>query len=291
MLPRWGIRSPIRDHGAEPGVYTGTLGWTSRDHYLAATVPIAIGLRPEILHRHHVDPDTFRRWARAKTLYAQEQRCGRTVIVRPQTIAGLMQCSLSTVHRCQRAARQLGLELVVTPGRMLSEFECYKARKAGSPQRGLSTVSAFVVPSWMARPVTHDTPTSGKGLEPVVTNLTTFKPRSARPKGAPLRSAPPKQRTGAAWELACGLTKQVIFLNRCSPTRITGQLQRFATAPLHWTPERLTRAMDTVNVRLGYTAPVKPKTAPWALLAWYLRQIDPYADHPAAGHTIRRARR
>jgi hypothetical protein len=84
------------------------------------------------------------------------------------------------------------------------------------------------------------------------------------------------------------LTQQVIFLHRCPPGRITGQLQRFATAPVHWTPERLTRALDTVNGRLGYTAPVKPKTAPWALLAWYLRQIDEVADHPNAGALIRR---
>jgi hypothetical protein len=286
LLPRWGIRSPIRDHGAEPGAYAGTLGWTDRDHYLAVTVPVAIGLRRHILAEHHVHPDTFRQWVRAKSLYAQEQRCGRTVIVRPQTLAGLLQCSLSTVHRCQRAARELGLELVITPGRMLSEIEVYKARKVGSPQRGLSTVSAFVIPSWIERSVAHDTPTSGTAFDPIVTNVTTFKRRSARPKGAPLRSAPPKRRGGPAWELACGLTQQVIFLHRCPPGRITGQLQRFATAQLHWTPERLTRAMDQVNIRLGYTAPVEPKTAPWALLAWYLRQIDPYADHPSAGRTV-----
>ena len=44
--------------------------------------------------------------------------------------------------------------------------------------------------------------------------------------------------------------------------------------------QRLVRAMDAVNVRCGYTAPVRAKTAPWALLAWYLGQIDPVADHP-----------
>ena len=38
--------------------------------------------------------------------------------------------------------------------------------------------------------------------------------------------------------------------------------------------------MDDINIRLGYTAPTTPKMAPWALLAWYLRQIDPVADHP-----------
>ena len=98
-----------------------------------------------------------------------------------------------------------------------------------------------------------------------------------------------RRRAGPAWELACGLTSQVIFLHRCPPARIVGQLQRFATAQLRWTPERLTRAMDAVNVRLGYTAPVRPKTAPWGLLAWYLRQIDPYADHPEVGQTLRQS--
>ncbi len=39
--------------------------------------------------------------------------------------------------------------------------------------------------------------------------------------------------------------------------------------------------MAAVNRRLGYAAPVKAKTVPWALLAWYLGQIDPFADHPA----------
>ena len=44
--------------------------------------------------------------------------------------------------------------------------------------------------------------------------------------------------------------------------------------------EQLIRAMDNINIRLGYTAPIRPKTAPWGLLAWYLHQIDPIADHP-----------
>ena len=77
------------------------------------------------------------------------------------------------------------------------------------------------------------------------------------------------------------LTQQVIFLHRCPVGRIVGQLQRFTTPGLpRWTSERLTRAMDAVNRRHGYTAPTKPKDAPWGLLAWYLRQIDPIADNP-----------
>lgn len=285
MLPRWGINSPIRDHGADPGQYTGTIGWTSREHYLTYTVPIALRLRADVLKLHRVDPATFLRWVTAKSLYAQHHRSGRRVIVRPQTLAGLLQCSLSTVHRCQRAARGLGLEIVITPGRMLSDFEAYKARKNGSPQRGLSTVSAFVVPTWIEHPVDHDTPSSGLFLSGSVTDCSALKQRKARSKGAPLRSAPPPQRKprprGPGWTLAQDLTQQVIFLHRCPPGRITSQLQRFTTPDVpHWTSERLTRAMDTVNRRHGYNAPTHAKTTPWGLLAWYLHQIDPIADNP-----------
>ena len=39
--------------------------------------------------------------------------------------------------------------------------------------------------------------------------------------------------------------------------------------------------MDALHRRLNINAPTHAKTASWALLAWYLRQIDPVADHPA----------
>lgn len=297
VLPRWGINSPVRDHGAEPGQHTGTVGWTSREHYLAFVVPAAIAAGADVLARHHVSADLFRSWASVKSLYAQERRSGRRVVVRPVTLAGLLQCAERTVQRCQAAARELGLEVVITPGRMLSELEVYAARKKGSPQRGLSTVSAFVVPTPLRRIVERVTPTSGRSSSASVTDLSTFKQRSAGPKGAPLRSAPQQRtrrrlpdRSRRAWVLATELTKQVIFLRRCPPGRIAGQLQRYTdperTGGLRWTSERITRAMDHVNVRLGYTAPVRAKTAPWALLAWYLGQIDPVADHPAGGRLL-----
>lgn len=280
LLPRWGINSPIRDHGVQPGAYTGTTAWTSREHWLHVTVPAAIATRPEILAGHHVDPDTFRRWCATKSLYSQEQHSGRTVIVRPDTIAGLMQASLSTVHRCQRAARILGLEIVLIPGRMLTEIECHRARKQGSPQRGLSTVSAFIIPSWLPHPVTNDTPTRGTQLHNPVADIRTLKQRSARPKRAPLRSARRQRKGRPVCGLARELTTRVIFLHKCPPGRITNQLRRYETATRPWRGEQLIRAMDNINIRLGYTAPIRPKTAPWGLLAWYLHQIDPTADHP-----------
>lgn len=286
MLPRWGINSPIRDHGAEPGQLTGTIGWTSREHYLAYVVPTAIKLHADILAKHHVAADLLQRWVAAKSLYAQERRSGRRVIVRPVTLAGLLQCSKRTVQRCQAAAREIGLEVVITPGRMLTEIEVYKARKKDSPQRGLSTVSAFVVPVAVQPLVDRVTPTSGRSVSGSVKECSALKERSARPKGAPLRSAPPKRKRPRpghpSWDLAQRLTDQVLFLRGCPAGRLSGQLHRFTTPglPHRWTSEQLIRAMDAVNRRRGWNAPYRAKRAPWGILRWYLKQIDEVADHP-----------
>lgn len=280
VLPRWGINSPIRCHPVEPGVYAGTVGWATRRHYLAVVVPAAVRAHQDLLARYHVAPDTLLRWARVKSLYAQESRSGRQVIVRPDTLAGLLQCSERTVQRCNAAARAIGLELVVTPGRMLSEIEAYAARRKGSPQRGLSTVTAFVVPQSVRAQVSYVTPTRGRSLSTPVKKPSTFKNDDTRHKRAPLRSAPRRRRQGPAWQLAAELTRQAIFLHRCPPGRIAGQLARFNRSPHRWTATQILRAMDQVNARLGYTSPVRAKTTPWGLLAWYLSQIDEVADAP-----------
>ena len=244
------------------------------------TVPAVVPARPEVLKAHHVETAHLHALDRPQIPVRPRPHSGRTVIVRPDTIAGLMMASESTAHRCQRAARELGLELVLLPGRMLTEIESYRARKAGSPQRGLSTVSAFVIPRWLQRSVVHDTPTRGTSVANFVADITTFNNTSGRPRSAPLRSAPHQRRRNPAWPLAKELAERAIFLRKCPPGRIAGQLRRYQTAPLPWRASQLLRAMDAVNVRLGYTSPVRAKKAPWALLAWYLRQIDPVADHP-----------
>jgi hypothetical protein len=43
--------------------------------------------------------------------------------------------------------------------------------------------------------------------------------------------------------------------------------------------------MDSVNQRLGYTSPAQDfvRDNPAGLLAWYLRGVDPQADHPRLG--------
>lgn len=261
-------------------MYIGTISWTSRIHYLVVIVPAAITAHQDVLQRRHVAGDTLHRWAVVKSLYAQDPHSGRHVIVRPDTLAGLLQCSKRTVQRCNAAAREIGLELVVTPGRMLSEIETYAARKQGSPQRGLSTVTAFVVSQQLRALVSHVTPTRGTSFSSPVKKPSTLKRGTARPKGAPLRSAPHQRRAGPAWHLAAGLTQQAIFLRRCPPGRIAGQLSRFTRSPHHWSSTQILRAMDHINIRLGYTAPIRAKTTPWGLLKWYLNQIDEVADAP-----------
>jgi len=291
VLPRWGLHSPVRSRPVMSGAYTGTLGWSSREHYLRVVVPITLQLHREVLRRHEIAVDTFRRFLAAKSLYAQEQRSGRTVIVRPDTVAGLAGLSERHVQKCNRAARELGLEIVLEAGRMLSELEVYAARRRGSPQRGLSTVTAFVVPGVVRLLVYADTPTRGRGSRSSVKESSTFIKRSARSKSAPLRSAtsptkPAVRPKPPGWRLAADLTDQAVFLRRCSPSRVAPQLARFTRCPHRWTATQLIRAMDQINIRLGYSSPVQAKRSPWALLKWYLQQIDEVADAPGFGRSI-----
>jgi len=274
-----------------PGAYAGVLGWSSREHYLRVVVPITLQLHREVLRRHEIAVDTFRRFLAAKSLYAQEQRSGRTVIVRPDTVAGLAGLSERHVQKCNRAARELGLEIVLETGRMLSELEVYAARRRGSPQRGLSTVTAFVVPGVVRLLVYSATPTRGESSSSSVKKSSTFNDRSAKSKSAPLRSAPSPtkrvtRRKPPGWRLAVDLTGQAVFLRRCSPSRVAPQLARFTRCPHRWTATQLIRAMDQVNVRLGYSSPVRATRSPWALLKWYLEQIDEVADAPGFGRSL-----
>lgn len=80
------------------------------------------------------------------------------------------------------------------------------------------------------------------------------------------------------------LTDRIPFLRGCAAGRLTGQLRPYTSPDLRhrWTTEQLIRAMDAVNSRQGgWYAPSKAKTRPWGLLGWYLKRVDPVADHPA----------
>lgn len=145
------------------------LAWLSREHWLMMVANAAIQARPELLRngpdegRWSVSVATFMLYLETVSLYA-DQMSGRDLIVRPITIAKLMEVNKSTVERCQRIAEALGLLVVLAPGDMLKVHDVVACRQGGSKQRGLANHSALVVPRWLddaevwaARPETPQT--------------------------------------------------------------------------------------------------------------------------------------
>lgn len=199
VLPRWhqedrGWRDRHRGHHehAPAGAYAGIRPWNGRDHWLTVVVPAAFDLA-HALHRSpttasrpaalpQVARDTFMQWARIESLYAQDQRTGRRLIVRPSTVASVLGISERHVQRCRELAKKLGVYVEVVQGRMLNLRECLAARLRGSRQRGLSSESALTIPTPIdqglraagrgfpcgpttGRPVGSVTPTSGSSGE------------------------------------------------------------------------------------------------------------------------------
>ncbi|MGD7708113.1 hypothetical protein [Microlunatus sp. Y2014] len=320
--------------------------WQSREHWARTVVSIAFHVHRDVMAKERICPATLRRWAEAKSLYAQGGDPGR-VIIRPKTLAGLMCCSVETVKRYNRAARAAGLEYVVEQGRMLTYREVKQARASGSPQRGLATVVALCTPRAVVdraveavhKAVTRNTPSRGhvspqknssipavydanatadrtslrsaghqsengpprhgdpgtRTAPPQSDRTTPRRPQqtSQRPECGPstpqpAQRRPRKPRHDPGIGIAVELVDLVPWLHRCPRGRIAPMLNRFARAdvPTPWTAARIMRAMDAVNTRLGYNSPSTSKAKPWGLLAWYLNQIDPIADHPATGRLV-----
>ena len=298
-LPRWGVNSPIRGDAPAPGARSGRIGWSSRTHYLEVVVPSVLDAHPEVLKTHKVAGDTLMRWITAETHYVQEKRSGRSCIVRPSTLAGLLGCAKRTVQRCRAAAAELGLRVEVVAGRMLSLAECLAARQAGSPQRGLSAVADFCVPpDHRPRPnqvqdsptpppadVCHVTPTRGKTPQvdpdcffPSHNRLT------ASRKDAATRRRQRKRVDSPAWKLAHSLILRVPWARTLQPGRLAPLVTRFAKAERAWTSVQLVAAMDEINVGsgpFGYTSPTRDQVKrPLGLFKWYLDQVDELRDHP-----------
>src|SRR5699024_11095898 len=184
LLPRYhqddrGWQNRTRGHHelAAPGAYTSILVWHGRTDWLELVVEVVIAACPEVLKKHSVGADMFRRWAALKSVYAH-RRTGRRCIVRPKVLASTLLCKERQVKRCNAAARELGLEVRVSKGRMLTFEESTACRQRGSKQRGLASEVALTTPAWAeaaiqdarqahrkAAPegasVDSDTPTSG----------------------------------------------------------------------------------------------------------------------------------
>jgi hypothetical protein len=294
VLPRWhqDDRGATDAHRgvhvvASPGAYSRIEAWRSREHWLTWVVPAAIGMHRDVLKRHHVAPDTFRAWAVVKSGYAHS-RTGRRCVVRPDTLASVMAVSERTVQRCTAAAREMGLEVVVLAGRMLTFPECAYARRHGSRQRGLSTEAALTFPQVIRRIVDHVTPTRGRRLPGKDLPLPGVPDGFAEQKGA---ASPRCEHTGRrrtrhkppGWSLATDLARAVPWLAGEGPARLAPALHRFATCARPWQAADVAAAIAGHTARVG-AGPIRPetiRTRPAALLAAILRQLDPETDHPA----------
>lgn len=323
VLPRWhqedrGFRDRYRGHHelADPGAYARIRPWNGREHWLGFVVPAAYDLAyaqgrfgsrspaavAEGRDLPSVNRRTFMEWARLESLYVQDQRTGRRLIVRPSTIAGVMDASERTVQRCRQLARSLGLCVEVVQGRMLTAQECYAARERGSRQRGLSNESALTIPSPVdealrgagrgfpcgrsgRRSVDSVTPTSGSSGELENSPANCGTDRCAADSEAappPPRARRPRRKSPPAVRLAREVTSRVPWLAAERLSALIPTLHRFAVCDPAWTVQDLIDAIDGVNLRLGYSAvrAGQLRTRGAALLAWYLRDLDPQADHP-----------
>jgi hypothetical protein len=294
VLPRWHQDDRGRTDAhrgvhvvASHGAYSRVEAWRSREHWLTWVVPAAIATHRDVLRKHHVDPDTFRAWALVKSGYAHS-RTGRRCVVRPDTLASVMDVSERTVQRCTAAAREMGLEVVVLAGRMLTFAECAYARRRGSRQRGLSTEAALTIPALTRHLLDHVTPTRGRRL-PTQSHLLPGVPDglAAEQRGA---ASPHCEHTGRrrgrsrppGWSLAAELARAVPWLAGEGPARLAPALTPFVACQRPWQASDVVAAIDGHTARVG-AGPIRPetiRTRPAALLAAILRQLDPELDHP-----------
>lgn len=291
VLPRWhqddrGQRNAhLGHHDAAPaGAYSRIPAWSGRDHWVNVTVPVAIAVRPDVLRKHHVSPAMLREAARVKSGYAQ-QRNGRRCIVRPKTLASVLQVTDRHVKNINACLRELGLEVVVRTGRMLNETERYACWRRGSRQRGLASEVALTTPAPAQSAVDEFTPPK-RSLPPQNTygylgflhGLAAEREGAASPQPRRKRR-PPLQ---AARRLAADVVRTVPWLASERPGRLAPALARFAATDQPWTAQDVAHAITTHNLLLGRgpITPDKIRTRPAALLAAILRGLDELADHP-----------
>lgn len=283
-------------HLAGPGAYSRIVAWRSRDHFINVVLGMAIYARGHVLTQHHISRDLFRQWARTESQYANDQRTGRRIIVRADTVATQMACSTRSVQRCRAAARELGLLVDVVHGRRLTFDEAMKAREAGSPQYGIANESAMTVPAWLGKTPWQTSP-SGDTVTPLVESppkkntYTPDTPRKAKgPPRLPARLTKTKRAPSpatldarkAARRLAEDLIEKIAFLVGEQPGRLVPSLSRFAHGHHAWTADDI-HAHITSTDRMRGRSPLARhdvKTRPAAVLAAYLRDVDPQADHP-----------
>jgi hypothetical protein len=291
VLPRWhqDDRGPRDQHrgihvAAPDGAYSTVPAWRSREHWVTYAVPAAIAHHREVLRKLHVSETQLREWAKVKSGYAH-QSTGRRCVVRPDTLAAVLGVSERHVQNINRAAREIGLEVVALNGRMLTRDEKHHCWRSGSRQRGLATESALTVPSVLRLVVDSFTPARGRGFSPK-TSIIRSSPRglAAKQEGAATPPHPQerRRRKKTARRLASDVVLAVPWLASESPGRLVPTLMRFATAPEPWTAPDVVAVIESHAIRTGRGAirADRIRTRPAALLASILRGLDVMADHP-----------
>ena len=294
VLPRWhqddrGPRNATRGHHqyAPDGAYSRVAVWVSREHWLSTVVPVALAFHAEQL-RGRVSLGLMRRYLSVRSGYALAGT-GRRCIVRPDTLASVLQVSLNTVKVCQRLARGIGLEVVIQAGRMLTLHECLAARRRGSRQRGLSTEVAFTTPRAIPSALWINTPT--RGTHPpghLDCENPSFKPKTAARGQRKDTASPRRPRTSGAdraavRRLALQMVHALPWLVSESPRRLAPALTRFAACTPSWTAQDLMLALSDAALRTGRLSPLGDRavqTRPAVLFAAMLRNLDEHADYP-----------
>lgn len=275
---------------APAGAYTHIRTWSGRDDWLTFVVPTAMTVHANVLEAAHVSRKTFTKWAEAESLYANP-RTGRRCVVRPITVAGVAELGKSTVDRCRRIANQLGLRVVVFPGRMLKKSETWTGKDRKSKQRGMSAETALTSSGVVDNLVLKErleVPTRGvvafggsSGSRGPTYHATSGESKETASPPRPKRRR--KRRSQPAVVVARDLRASIGWLRDCELSEIIPVVHKCATNPgMPWTAYDVILHMDSVNQSRGFTSIIGQhiRTTPAAVLAWYLRGVDPQADHP-----------
>lgn len=312
LLPRrhQDDRGPAREdfghHELAPaGAHQKIPIWQSRDHWLTIEVPVILAEarrrgrlcvpRADGTPGAPVSEKLLKRYLTVRSGYA-DKRTGRHCVVRPDTLASVLQCDERTVQRLQAVARAIGVEVVTMTGRMLTKDEKLKlwwdAKRAGvrpSRQRGLSTEVAFTNPFARQRNLWIVTPARGSALKThhhqISRHVDSQAAASGRRNRAASRRRPPRSPVWhvQARPIAEELAQILPWLRSESLRRLLPCLKRFAVAPEAWTAAQLVDAIDDLRIRTSGGRPTRSitlldasriRTRPAILLASLLRRLD-----------------
>lgn len=300
VLPRWHFedtgwanRHRGFHHLAPAGAYAGVRVWSGREDWLAYTVPTALAVFAADVKAAGISCAVFTRWAAAESFYALS-RTGRRCIVLPGKAAQLAELHKRTVQKCRALAVKLGIRVIVFAGRMLTVDECFRVRQRGCRQRGLAAEVALTSPTAVdnaSRRSGTNTPTRGRApLEKKSPKISLTRHAASDERTETASPPRPKRRAGPldrrALVVARDLETQIPWLRGSKPHEIIPKVHKFATdRSMPWTAQDVIWHMDSVNQAHGFTSPAQAfiRTNPTGLLGWYLRGVDPQADHPRLG--------